>query len=91
MGVKTRGNIRNAANTGMMAGGYHWYWKDQTKPDASAFKPPKNRPITCVETGETYESAVAAARAIGAKHPNAITRAVRKGGTAYGFHWVVAK
>ena len=87
VGVKTRGNISNAANTGIMAGSYHWYWKDQPRPDASAFKPPKSRPIICVETGIVYESAVAAAKAIGAKHPNAITRAVRKSCTAYGFRW----
>lgn len=79
--------IRNAANTGIMAGGYHWYWNDLPKPDASTFKPPKNRPVLCAETGIVYESAVTAAKAIGAKHPNAITRAARKGGTAYGHTW----
>ena len=68
-------------------GGYHWYWEGDPKPDASEFKPRKNRPIRCVESGVVYESVTAAARAVGTKHNSSISRAARTGGTAAGHHW----
>ena len=41
----------------------------------------------CVETGVTYESVTAAARAVGTKNNSSISRAARKGYTAAGYHW----
>lgn len=40
----------------------------------------------CCETGETFNSASAAARAIGVGNA-AIGRAAKQGGTSGGYHW----
>lgn len=69
------------------AGGFHWYWEGDPKPDPDKFKPRKNHPIMCVETGVVYESVTAAARAVGTKNNSSISRAARKGYTTAGYHW----
>ena len=46
------------------------------------------KPVLCVETGQVYESAKAAAEAVGAKSVSAISNAARgTTKTLYGLHW----
>ena len=46
-----------------------------------------DKPVACIETGQLYTSASAAARAKNLKSSRGITEAIRYGGTAAGYHW----
>lgn len=45
-----------------------------------------SRAVVCVETGKIFKSVADAERSIGAS-PGRITTAIKKGGTAAGYHW----
>jgi hypothetical protein len=47
------------------------------------------QPVRCVETGQEFPSAAAAARSVGRAGSN-ILDAIRRGGTCRGFHWEAA-
>lgn len=83
-----RANIYRAIRTGMAYGGYHWHRSDDPEPKAPK-SPRSMRPVICWETGETYPSAAAAARAFGCSARN-IQRAARIGCIAMGTHWYYA-
>lgn len=71
------------------AGGFTWEYvnavtgkrirKGQTQPSARA--------VRCVETGVLYSSLNPAARGVGLKNGNSIKRAIKRCGTAAGYHW----
>lgn len=85
----TRSSINDAIRKKSKSGGYHWYFADQPKPDSFDSKERKKRtarPVACWETGEVYENANAAAKAV-AIGSNSISAAIRREGTAAGFHW----
>lgn len=90
MGLKAASKIRVACREGIRAAGFHWYYADQPRPDESALKGDRGRPgisIVCVENGEVYPSAAAAAKAAGLKNSACILAAAKGGGCAGGFHW----
>ena len=88
MGTKSRTSIAQAAASGDMANGLHWYWADQPKPDVSRLKFTKkiSRPVACWETGEVFENSAAAAAKVGVNSTN-ITEAIRRKNRSGGFHW----
>lgn len=47
---------------------------------------PKRTPVTCYETGETFESIASAARSLGISSQN-FCRAIEKGYRCGGYHW----
>lgn len=65
------------------AGGYHWRYSESI---SSEVKPKEGRPVECIETGEVYCSISFAARCKGSTCSN-ITRAIKTGGRARGYHW----
>lgn len=50
-------------------------------------KPAVKTPVLCVETNTVYESRCAAARDVGIESGR-ISRAIKRGGKAGGYHWV---
>jgi len=69
-------------------------WKDpdyqekmrrRPKPPAHTFF--KGKPVRNIDTGEIFESAAAAATALGMKHRNSIINAIAKKGKSSGFRW----
>lgn len=65
--------------------------KEEVKqPEIKRGKYPNSKPVVCVETGVVYPSIGAAAIACGAEHGN-VSRAVRQGMKAGGYHWRVAE
>ena len=53
------GNLSQAAHHGGLFKGYHWYFEGDPKPKPGDLK--GNKAVTCLETGDTFESAAAAA------------------------------
>lgn len=53
-------------------------------------KPKKQRPIRCLETGETYPNMKAIAERYGDRNSSSISAAVRSKGSYKGFHWYYA-
>ena len=89
--------VKQAIRTVGRAGGYHWTYSDD--PELAdkleryfggvvrAGRGRPKRPVVCLETGEEYESAAAAA--IGTRH-STVYQAIRTGGRSGGYHWAYA-
>lgn len=90
MGLPAASKIREACRRGTRAAGFHWHYADQPGYDESTLKGSRGRPgipVVCVEDGEIYPSATAAAKAVNLKNSAWILAAAKGGGTAGGFHW----
>lgn len=88
VGISGSGMIGVAAREGGRAGGFHWFYEGDPRPDASTFKDHRKRPVICYETGEEFESAAAASRVIsGEGRFLNVDAAAREGGMAGGYHW----
>lgn len=79
--------VRLAARTKGTAGKYHWYYADEPKPDPSELKRSAKRAVVCVETGEVFESASAAAKFCKLRHSSSIPQAIERFCCAGGYHW----
>lgn len=90
-GIKSVPNVYSALKSGYSCGGYHWYWEGQPKPRKSQLSKTRKCAVLCVETGEVFESLTQAAGAKGIKNPSQLSRAVRTGAKAGGYHWTFAK
>ena len=72
--------VSEAIKTGRDIRGHHLYYADSPKPDNDFFRLSRQpRPVTCLETGVTYESIGAAARALGLRSSNQINAACTRG------------
>lgn len=60
-------NIFRSIQRGTCTQGLHFYYADAPKPSPGFFLPPNRppRPVVCLDTGETFESAFQAGRAFG--------------------------
>lgn len=87
VGLKSAFSINSAIKNKSRAGGYHWYYQGTPKPDASELKTTARRPVVCYETGQVFESSYAAIAAVGLKNPFSIGKAIKRKGTAGGYHW----
>ena len=91
VGLKSSSCIRAALRkTQTTAGGYHWYYADSPKSEMHPAPEQRRKPreVACVETGEVFSSADAAAKAVGLKSSSGIRAALRKKqATAGGYHW----
>ena len=90
VGLETTDRITTAIARRATAGGFHWYWADEPKPDASELTKPSTagqRPVVCYETGEVFENYIAAAHAVGLKKTFAINSAIKHKKRAGGYHW----
>lgn len=60
-------NIFRSIQRGTCTQGLHFYYADEPKPAPEFFIPPNRppRPVACLDTGETFESAFQAGRAFG--------------------------
>ena len=85
LGFADSRNIFRSIQRGTCTQGLHFYYADAPKPTPGFFLPPNRppRPVVCLDTGETFESAFQAGRAFGiaagAVRTSAIT-GVERGG-----------
>ena len=90
VGVEATDRITTAIARRATAGGLHWYWADEPKPDASELTQPSTtgkRPVICYETGEVFENYIAAGHAVGLKSVFSIIGAIKNKSRAGGYHW----
>ena len=78
--------VNDACRFGCRAGGYHFYYADEPKPDDSFFENKVRTAVRCVETGETFSSMKAAAKWAGCTG-TAISLSIQRGTRAGGHHW----
>lgn len=72
-------------NRGYSAGGLHWYYKSNGRPDISTLKPMKTRKVVCEETGEVFDSITDAAETYGVGN---ISQIIKNGWALHGrFHF----
>lgn len=93
LGLRSGASVTRAIRERQAAGGYHWYFADQPRPDESAFadgRARRRRAIVCYETGEEFPSVTAAAKAVGLKRTAGVSTAAKNGGVAGGYHWYYA-
>lgn len=71
------------------AGGYTWEYVNPApdKRDNRGRNQPTAKKVRCAETGNQFVSLSDAARAVGLRNGNSISRAIDRGGTAGGYHW----
>lgn len=92
IGLKSVKSIITAIKNNGTAGGYHWYYADEPKPDPATFRNRSKRfqrPVICYETGERFESLTEAANRIGA-NADAIWIAINQRIKAGDYHWYYA-
>ena len=77
-------SIYIALRRGTSAGGLHWVKTGDEQRPQGPFKPPRDHPVKCLETGVVYVSASEAARSVHT-NPSRILGAAT--GMAGGFHW----
>ena len=67
LGFADSRNIFRSIQRGTCTQGLHFYYADEPKPAPEFFIPPNRppRPVVCLDTGETFESAFQAGRAFG--------------------------
>ena len=67
LGFADSRNIFRSIQRGTCTQGLHFYYADAPKPSPGFFLPPNRppRPVVCLDTGETFESAFQAGRAFG--------------------------
>lgn len=67
LGFADSRNIFRSIQRGTCTQGLHFYYADEPKPASEFFIPPNRppRPVVCLDTGETFESAFQAGRAFG--------------------------
>ncbi len=67
LGFADSRNIFRSIQRGTCTQGLHFYYADAPKPAPGFFLPPNRppRPVVCLDTGETFESAFQAGRAFG--------------------------
>ena len=67
LGFADSRNIFRSIQRGTCTQGLHFYYADKPKPAPEFFIPPNRapRPVLCLDTGETFESAFQAGRAFG--------------------------
>lgn len=67
LGFADSRNIFRSIQRGTCTQGLHFYYADEPKPVPEFFIPPNRapRPVVCLDTGETFESAFQAGRAFG--------------------------
>lgn len=67
LGFADSRNIFRSIQRGTCTQGLHFYYADEPKPAPEFFIPPNraSRPVVCLDTGETFESAFQAGRAFG--------------------------
>ena len=67
LGFADSRNIFRSIQRGTCTQGLHFYYADAPKPSPEFFLPPNRppRPVVCLDTGETFESAFQAGRAFG--------------------------
>ena len=67
LGFADSRNIFRSIQRGTCTQGLHFYYADEPKPAPEFFIPPNRppRPVACLDTGETFESAFQAGRAFG--------------------------
>lgn len=71
-------SIYESVRLGTNAGGYHWYYKSDGKPDSATFRTSKARRVVCIETGEIFESLTAASAVCGV-HSCTLANAIATG------------
>lgn len=88
LGFADSRNIFRSIQRGTCTQGLHFYYADEPKPVPEFFIPPNRapRPVVCLDTGETFESAFQAARPLHVS-PAAISQAVRYGSPVNGLHF----
>lgn len=69
LGFADSRNIFRSIQRGTCTQGLHFYYADAPKPSPGFFLPPNRppRPVVCLDTGETFESAFQAGRAFPAR------------------------
>lgn len=92
LGLASKGKVGEACkNKNKTCGGFHWRYKDETEVTVKEILELQDRAIRCVETGEVFPTATAAAASIGVAG-KAITRACQSPSfTSGGKHWEYAK
>lgn len=88
------GFISRKIKAGKPIKGFYYYYAGEMLPDEyrqkirnQKKKPNKNsRPVTCLETGERFESLTLASMMLGIRKSN-VFNAIKNGSTAHGFHF----
>lgn len=86
LGLKSSTAVINAIRSGGTAGGYHWYYADQPKPEIEQLKLRQSKPVRCIETGEVFQSLSEAARFCERSNPT-LRKAIAKRWRCGGYHF----